>query len=584
MRQKSTSRLLQPVIDIADAWRTLPQRVTPRSLMADSQAALTVALVAIPQSMAFAQIAGLPPVHGLYAGIVGAIAGALLTSSSRLSIGPTNTMSLLTAGVVATTPGTIEQKLAAVVIVTLMAGLFQAVAGLIRLGSLTRFVSHSVVVGFTSGAGLLIAAGQLPKFLGVELAEVEGHWSGLPRLAIAWYHGPGGINALNLMVGAASLVITLIGLRISKYLPSYLIAVIAGAVAVAAFGWQPTDLALVGDLPQGLPMPAWPADFTGWHLLVYPALALALVGLLEAVAIGRGLAHRGGDRFQPDQEALAQGATNITSGLFAGIPCSGSFSRSALADAAGAQTRLACLFTGLLVAAGFVALAPLARYIPLASIAAILIVIGIKLIDVAYFKRLLRGNRADLIAASCTFAATLLLSLEHAVFIGVAISLALYLSQVRLLRVTEFITETHDRGQFREEELEAGANRQIRLIHVEGTLFFAAVEELEAVLDQLLEDEPRVIILRLKRAHLVDASTMHTLDRVATKMQAAGVTLMLCGVRPRMFQRMTDFGLTRHIGRENIFVSGDYPMSSTRQAMSQAEVRISTARADDYSI
>ncbi|MEM9915554.1 MAG: SulP family inorganic anion transporter [Planctomycetota bacterium] len=586
----------QPVLSVGGSlWGTL-RGYHGGKFRGDLVAGLTVAMVAIPQSLAFASIAGVPLIYGLYTAIIGGIVGALLTSSSHLAIGPTNTMSLLVSSalVASAVPAGGDAAIQTAVMLTLAAGVMQLAFALARMGELVRFVSHSVIVGFSAGAGVLIAVGQVPAFLGISLAEVESHHEGVAEKIDRL------IQAVGIMaerpdwrpiaVGVVSMAVALACRRISRWLPAYLLAVVAGAAMVFFAGWDGTHIRLVGDLPAGLPTFEAPTlSWDAYRPLLGPALAIALVGMIEAYGIGKTLAAKSGERIEANQEFFCQGVTNLVGAFFRCIPSTGSFSRSALNHAAGAQTQFACLLGGVFVAVIFMLLAPAARYIPMASIAAILFVIAYGLIDFDYVRRIAKSNPADLLVCVGTFAATLTISLEIAVFVGVFLTIALYLQRARQLYVTEMVrtlgvasgfierplTSNRPRGIGGNDEDDNGdaqaGDSSIVFLQVEGNLFFAAADDLQDRFNQMLaERDVAVVILRLKRTHLVDATIMHVIEQFAHQMQEENRHVILCGLRQRMYDRMQTYGLIDDLGEDNVYVSGGEPFRSAKQAVERA--------------
>ncbi|MEM7624712.1 MAG: SulP family inorganic anion transporter [Planctomycetota bacterium] len=593
-----------PVVSAASSLGTTVRTYNPIKLRGDLLAGLTVAMVAIPQSLAFASIAGVPLIYGLYTAIIGAVVGALLTSSKHLAIGPTNTMSLLVSSalVAGAVPAGGDAAIRMAVMLTLAAGAIQLAFALARMGELVRFVSHSVIVGFSAGAGVLIAVGQVPSFLGISLAGLESHHEGvaekLDRL----------IQAVGLMaerpdwrpivVGLVSMAVALGCRRLSRWLPAYLLAVVVGAAIVYFAGWDGAQLKLVGDLPAGLPTLEVPElRWSEYRPLLGPALAIALVGMIEAYGIGKTLAAKSGQRIEANQEFFCQGVTNLVGAFFRCIPSTGSFSRSALNHAAGAQTQFACLLGGVFVAVVFMLLAPAARYIPMASIAAILFVIAYGLIDFDYVRRIAKSNPADLLVCVGTFAATLTISLEIAVFVGVFLTLALYLQRARQLYVTEMVRTPGVASGFIERPLSKSRPRgicgdaadgshdardgdaSIVFLQVEGNLFFAAADDLQDRFNQMLaERDVAVVILRLKRTHLVDATIMHVIEQFAYQMKQENRHVVLCGLRQRMYDRMTAYGLIADLGEENVFVADDEPFRSAKAAVERARALVAGER------
>ncbi|MEM1446743.1 MAG: SulP family inorganic anion transporter [Planctomycetota bacterium] len=572
-----SAQLFWPITNAARApWRLL-RGYRIGDVRGDVLAAVTVALVAVPQSMAFAEIAGLGAAVGLYTMIIGAIVGGLFTSSRHLSIGPTNTMAILTLAAVSMAPSgaTPEQKITFAATVALLAGLMQLGFAMLRMGELVRFVSHSVIVGFSAGAGVLIAVKQVPAFLGISLAGIESDLEGLAKTFHRLWQATDTPDWQALAVGGVSLAIALVCRKLSKWLPAYLLAVIAGALMVWWLDWTHGELRLVGELPSTLPMPGVSlVSFELFGQMLLPAAAIALVGMIEAYGIGKTLAGRTGDRLNANQEFVAQGLMNIALSFFRGMPATGSFSRTALNYGAGARTSVACILSGALVAAVFLLLAPAARFIPMSSIAAILFPIAYGLIDWRYARRLVKSNHADLAVCIGTFLATITISLELAVFVGVFLNIALYLRRARQVFVMEMLRDDGSPTGLIERPLkgdaEEGQSDAIVFLQLEGNLFFAAADELQERFAQVMYRGAKAVILRLKRTHMVDASVMHVIEQFAEQMHERGHHVLLCGVRPRMKQRMDEFGLTDALGNDHIFTTSNDLFASAKSAITKA--------------
>ncbi|MEM8783589.1 MAG: SulP family inorganic anion transporter, partial [Planctomycetota bacterium] len=290
--------------------------------------------------------------------------------------------------------------------------------------------------------------------------------------------------------------------------------------------------------------------------------------------IGKTLAGRTGDRLDANQEFVAQGFTNIALSVFRGMPATGSFSRTALNFDAGARTAGAGILSGVLVAGVFLLLAPAARFIPMASIAAILFPIAYGLIDWRYARRLVRSNHADLAVCIGTFLATITISLELAVFVGVFLNIALYLRRARQVFVMEMLRDDGSPTGLIERPLrrdDRQADGSIVFLQLEGNLFFAAADELQDRFAQVMHGGAKAVILRLKRTHMVDASVMHVIEQFAEQMHQRGAHVLLCGVRPRMKQRMDEFGLTGVLQEDHIFTTGNDLFASAKAAITRAK-------------
>jgi SulP family sulfate permease len=561
-----------------------PVRATLRSydlqrLRLDLVAGLTVSVVEVPQAMAYAYVAGVPPQYGLYTSIVQGALASLFASNQHLASGPTNTQSLLVAAVVSRVvleqSGSVDPSLylELVFALTLLKGLLQLAFALARMGSFMRYVSQSVVVGFTAGAGVLIALGQIPGFLGVEPGSASvapGVLGALTELG-RWFED---IDPRSLAIGCGSLAILILLPKIAPRAPAALVVLVVGAGLTAWSGWDANGLAVIGELPRELPVPHVP-DFQlrEFEMLLGGALALAMLGSIETVSIGKALAARTGERIHPDREMLAQGLASCVGGFLQNIPGSGSFTRSALNLEAGARTRFASLFGACFVAAILLVAAPLARFIPLATLAAILFTVAWRLVDVRFIVRVIRTLRSDATVCLATLVCTLIAPLQYAIFIGIFLNAAVYMRKVSRLHMTEMRSASG--GAYEEHPLRDVFGRErVLFLQVEGGLFFGVADELRDRLVRLVSSEVQVVVLRLKRTHTVDATILLVLEEFARTLQDQGRHLLLCGLGPELLDTLRRFGLVDLVGTENVFESGPGIFSSARRALERAELLV----------
>ncbi len=568
---------LAPFMPPVRALRTYEARFLPRDLLAG----LTVSVVDLPQSMAFALIAGVPPVYGLYTAIVLAFFGALFTSSRFLSVGPTNTQSLLVASIVSRVYEVHDLHFVYLVIaLTLVKGVLQLAFAAARMGRLVRFVSGSIMVGFTAGAGVLILVEQVPGFLGFSVEHTPTALPGVLGAVERWAAHLSDIDPRSVAIGIGSLVVV-IALRLKwRHAPGPLLAVAGGAVLVWAMGWTDSGMRLVGALPRGLPHFQVPrigfgvaperVEWRELEALLTGALALAVLGMLESVAIAKSIAVRTGQRISANQEFFGQGFANVVGSFFLCIPGSGSFSRTALQYDVGAQTRLASVFCAIFNAAFFIALAPLARFIPLAALAAILFVVAAGLIDVRALRRLAQTSQAELAVAVATFLSALFVPLAYAIYVGIFLSLALYLRHAGTLRGVEIVLR--DGGRFVERGIDVKSLARERLVlQLSGDLFFGVADELADRLTEVARGDARVVVLRLKRTHLIDATVLGVLSRFVKDMHAEGRYVILCGVHAAVMKPLVGYGLYDEIGAENVFETRDSLLEGTKRALARAD-------------
>ncbi len=503
------------------------------NLTPDLVAGMTVAAVAIPQAIAYASIVELPAQTGLYAAVVAAVIGSLWGSSRFLATGPVNAVSLLVLPILLTVaePGSPAFIIAAATLALIVGGA-EILLALLRFGALVTLASRSVLLGFTAGAAIHIVVGQMRNLLRVYVpAEPE-----LYHNVILIISELGQTHIPSLVLGLATLALLLALRTLGPRVPSALLAVAAAGVAVYVFGLEGKGVEVVGAIPRSLP----PLSFGSVHdlpdlatirALVVGSLAVTALGLVEAVASAQTLAKRTKDRLDSNQEFFGQGLANLAAGLFSGYPCSGSFTRSSLAQQVGARTRMTGVITGLTILIGMLAFAPYARYIPKPAIAAILLVVAWSMIDREGTRRAMRTSRSEFGLMLLTFLATLTLPLDFAVLAGVMASLAFFVIRSSLPRVYPVVPdEVYRHLVYRPE---APVCPQVGVMNIRGPLFFGAVYHIEDELRGNLEENPGqiVLVLRMHGVDIIDLSGIEMLEAVVNTYRTFGGDVFL--VRPR---------------------------------------------------
>ena len=528
----------------------------------DTMAGLTVAAVAVPQAMAYAQIAGVPPEYGLYTAIVMTTVGALFDSSKQLINGPTNAISI---AVLSAVVGFSDiDRIPAVILLALMVGIVQTGITLLRLGDLTRYISHAVIVGFTLGAAVLLVLDQLKNLLGLP-AQGTGEDHFLKRFYLTLSHADQ-YNPATLAVGLATVVISLllywINRRFRIRLPEFLLALIAMAVVVWGLGLDKRGekpeqwVKVVGSIPAELPSFALPeVEWSRVRELASSSFAIALLGLLEAIAMAKAIANQTRQKLDMNQQCLSEGLANLAGSLFHCFPGSGSLTRSTINHLAGAKTQWSGVISAAVVALTVVMFAPYAYYIPRSGLAGILMLSAWRLVDRRELAYHLKTTRYDACIVIVTAISAVAVSVEFCVMIGVFLSFVLYVPQAARVHVTE-LTLTPERVVRERISTDPVCNR-IRIYSLEGELFFGAAPELEEHLDAIGETTKlgvRVIVLRLKRARNTDAVCLTVLDRFITRMQSQQVSVLLCGLRPDLTKVIASSGLMRRLGKDHVFV------------------------------
>ncbi|HXK21219.1 MAG TPA: SulP family inorganic anion transporter [Myxococcota bacterium] len=542
---------------------------------ADLLAGLTVAAVAVPQAMAYAMVAGLPAEYGLYTAIVMTAVGAIFTSSRQLINGPTNAISIALLSALALVEGA-DQKVQAAVLLAFMVGAIQLGITLLRLGDLTRYISHSVIVGFTLGASALLVLDQLKNLLGLR-AKIDSHAHFLVRF---WQSlsSSGGIHPATAAIGLGTIALVL-ALRWLKarldmrLLPDLLIAVGVMAVLVASLDLESKGVAVVGEIPVRLPGYAPPVlDVGAIRAFSTAALAIALLGLLEAIAMSKALAAQTQQRVDMNQQCLSEGVANLAGSFFHCVPGSGSLTRSAINHQAGASTQWAGVVSAIVVALTMWWFAPYARFIPRAALAGILMLTAWRMIDRHALLYHLRATRFDLAIVATTAIAAVVISVEFCVLIGVFMSFMLAVPRAGRMLLTEFVL-TPDGGIHERLPEDEDVCSRMLIFGLEGELFFGATGNLEQHFQEIEDrviDTTRVLVLRMKRVRNPDAVGLTLLEGFLQRMKEKGVAVVLCGVRAPLYEAMQKTGLAAQLGEKEVFLEQPVRMTSTLLAIRHA--------------
>ncbi len=534
----------------------------------------------VPQAMAYALIAGVPPIYGLYTAIIPCLIAALTGSSNHLVTGPTNAMCMVILSLTVSLP----QKygigiLQIILVLTFLTGLFQFLFGVLKLGGIVKYVSNSVVVGFTAGAGILIAANQMKSLMGITVPTGQGGhlletlWATLLQA----HH----TNPYALVVGLLT-VLMLVGFRRwVPRIPGQLVAIVVLSLLAWSIGWSETDsgaqrLNIVSDIQRivpsldvfGVPHALLHPDFGLIRDLLGGALALAILGLVESTSIARSLAASSGQRLDFNREFASQGCAKMAGSFFHCFAASGSFTRSAICYQSGGRTRAAAAFSAVFTAAVLMLFGPLANYIPLACLAGIIVVTAFTMIQRERLVMTWRSGNNSRIVLGGTLAATLLMPLETAVFVGVALSIVILLRITGKPDLTQLVQ--HPDYGFEEVPFNRAAPSPVAIINLEGDLYFAAAEDLDYELLLALKPETRVVVLRMKRLRAVGSSAMAMLEHFHMLLKHRSIQLIVCGVEEDMSKVLTGSGVRQLIGEQNIFYADNRIFQSTELALARA--------------
>lgn len=528
------------------------------TLAADALAAVIVTVMLIPQSLAYALLAGLPAEYGLYASIAPLFAYALFGSSRVLAVGPVAVVSLMTAAAIAPyAAGGTGALVGAALALALLSGLILLVLGLLRLGALANFLSHPVISGFISASAILIAASQLKTLLGIRASG-----DNLPHLLVSLAGELPNVHWPTLAIGAAATAFLFWVRKGLKPLlvswgmqprPADMLAKAGPVAAIAltagltwALGWAEQGVKVVGVIPEGLPPLTVPAfDPAMWRDLALPALLISIVGFVESVSVGHTLAARRRERLEPNQELVALGASNVAAAFTGGFPVTGGFARSVVNYDAGARTPAAGVLTAVGIALASLFLTPALYHLPQATLAATIVVAVLSLVDLGMLRRTWSYSRSDFAAVAVTFVATLLLGVEHGLVAGVAVSLAFHLYRTSRphIAVVGLVPGTqHFRNVQRHRVL---SSPHLLGMRVDESLYFANARALEDAINAEVAARPELqhVVLQCTAINAIDASALESLETSMERLHASGIALHLSEVKGPVMDRLqkTDF-------------------------------------------
>ena len=527
----------------------------PEIWRADLVAGITVALVLVPQSMAYAQLAGLPAYYGLYASFLPGIIAALFGSSRQLATGPVAVVSLMTASALEPIAGANQELyIAYAVMLALMVGVFQMALGLLRLGVLVNFLSHPVVIGFTNAAAIIIGTSQLGKLFGVSVEKAEHTYETVFNTLVEAFHST---HMETMMMAILALAIMIILKKFLSKIPNVLTAVVVTTLISWQFGFEQMGGKVVGSIPEGLPPMSMPVlDFQTMGQLLSVTVAIAIIGFMEAISIAKAMATRTRQRLDANQELVGQGLGNIFSSLSQGYAVSGSFSRSAVNIGAGAQTGFSAVVTGLVVGATLLWLTPLLYHLPQATLAAVIIMAVINLVKVDPIKHAWKVQRHDAIVSVITFVLTIIWAphLDKGIMVGVMLSLMLFLYRSMAPRIA--VLSRDPDGTLRDAEVrKLETCRNISLIRFDGTLYFANTGYFEdKVLERAaLKPDLKYVILDAESINGIDATGEEMLHHLAERLKETGVELLIARAKKQLMDVFRRTGLIERLGEDHFF-------------------------------
>jgi SulP family sulfate permease len=530
--------------------------VNSRTIKADFSAGLTNAIIVLPQGVAFAMIAGLPPIYGLYTAMVVPIVAALFGSSLHLISGPNTAVSLVFFAVLSqlSAPGT-EEFIQLAFVLTLISGVIQLIMGIARMGVLVNFVSNAVIVGFTTGAAVLIATSQAKHIFGVMIPKGTTFYHVWEYL----FMHLADINYLALGIASFTLLTAVLLKRAAKkwsWLPNLLLAMIFGSVATYILDKDTHSLALVGALPHSLPSFNFP-DITLAHVveLTPSAFAVALLGLIQAVAIARSIAIKSHQQLDASQEFIGEGLSNIVGSMFMCYASSGSFTRSGINYDAGAKTPMSSIFAAIFLALILLLIAPLTAYLPIATMGGIILLVAYNLIDWRMIRRMIKVSKRETLVMSITFFSTLFLDLEFAIYLGVIFSLALFLQQTVKPRIVVVAPDKTDlkRSFVNIERKPLKTCPQLQIIRIDGPLYFGAVSAVSEYLVKLKKNDAKNLLIIGAGVSLIDMAGAELLESQAEQWRHGGGKIYFCSLRLQVRDFLRRGGYHNTIGKDVFF-------------------------------
>lgn len=548
----------------------------------DAMAGLTGALIVLPQGVAFATIAGMPPEYGLYAAMMPAIIAALFGSSWHLVSGPTTAISIAVFASVSpfAHPGTPE-FISLVLTLTFLTGVFQLILGLARMGVLVNFISHTVVIGFTAGAAMLIAGSQIKNFFGV----------GIPRgtpffeiLSLFVQH----LQDINPYVTAVSVITLASGILVKRFMPKFpymIAAMLVGSFAAlflnARYGVEITHIKTVGALPSGLPPLSSPDfSFGALNQMLFPSLIITMLALTEAVSISRAVATKSGQHIDGNQEFVGQGLSNVIGSFFSSYAASGSFNRSGVNYAAGARTPLAAVFASVFLLIILLLVAPLAAYLPDAAMAGILFLVAWSLIDFHHISLLPKISRQETIVLWVTLIGTLI-DLEKGIFFGIALSLVFYLYRTSRPALEPVLPDP-DPASYHYTPLDGRPEcPQMKMMRINGSIFFGAVAHLQQQLQEIEESEPerKHLVVMASGINFVDLAGAEFLAEAARQRRKMGGTLSFYRMKNSLADTLKRGHFMDDVGEENLFPAKTRPAEILYPKLDNEICRNCTVRA-----
>jgi SulP family sulfate permease len=537
------------------AWFKL---ITRESIKADFLAGLTGAVIVLPQGVAFATIAGLPPEYGLYTAMITPVIAALFGSSFHLVSGPTTAISIVVFSAIShhAEPGTAE-FLSLTLTLTFLAGVYQLAFGLARLGALVNFVSHTVVIGFTAGAAILIATSQMKHITGISIPKGE---SFLDTWIDLFQHS-GSINGYLIIIAFATLIVALLSKKLFPKSPNLLIGMVVGSLIALVFQNLTSGIKLVGEIPAQLPPLSMPEfSLVSIKMLAPEAFAVALLGLIEAVSISRAVATKSGQRIDANQEFIGQGMSNIVGSFFSSYAGSGSFTRSGINYEAGAKTPLSAIFAAIFLVIIVLLIAPLTAYLPIAAMGGVILLVAYNLIDFHHIKQSLTFSKTESSILLTTFFATLFLELEFAIYLGVLLSLVLFLAKTSTPNIPTLSVDDSPQSIHRKftniQKKPLKQCPQLRIIRIDMSVYFGSINHIQKRIANIVENENiKHILIEASGINFIDLAGAEALVAENNRLLTKKGGIYFVGLKSTVYEFAAKSCFIKNIGNDHFFDS-----------------------------
>jgi SulP family sulfate permease len=532
--------------------------VNKDTIKADFLAGLTGAVIVLPQGVAFATIAGLPPEYGLYTAMVTPIIAALFGSSHHLVSGPTTAISIVIFSAVShhATVGSPEFVTMALTL-TFLAGVYQLGFGIARLGALVNFVSHTVVIGFTAGAAILIATSQMKSITGIPVPKGES-------FLITWidlFNGAGDFNPYLFLIAIVTLGTAILSKKFAPKLPNLLIGMVVGSVLAIYLGKFTDGIKLVGEIPAHLPPLSSPEfSLETIRSLAPEAFAVALLGLIEAVSISRAVATKSNQRIKANQEFIGQGLSNMFGSFFSSYAGSGSFTRSGINFEAGAKTPMSAIFAAILLMLIVLLIAPLTAYLPIAAMGGVILLVAYNLVDVHHISQVLTFSKSETAILLTTFFATLFLELEFAIYLGVLLSLVLFLAKTSTPGIPTLSIDTSPESTSRKminiQKKPLRLCPQLKIIRIDMSIYFGSINHIQNRLAQIADNEKIYNILIVASGiNFIDLAGAEALVSENNRLKSQNGGIYFVGLKSSVYEFAARSCFVKKIGNDHFFDS-----------------------------